>query len=153
MQDEKGISAIVDYAHTPDALLNVLQTIHDILSEGSRILCVVGAGGNRDKSKRPKMAKIAVDYSHQLILTSDNPRFEKPEDILNDMKAGLSASESLKAISITNREEAIKTAYQLAHSGDVILVAGKGHETYQEIEGVKHHFDDKELITKLFNQN
>lgn len=153
MQDQKGISAIVDYAHTPDALLNVLQTIHDTLTEGSRILCVVGAGGNRDKSKRPKMAKIAIDYSHQVILTSDNPRYEKPEDILNDMKAGLSATESLKAISITNREEAIKTAYQLANAGDVILVAGKGHETYQEIEGVKHHFDDKEVISKLFNQS
>lgn len=153
LQDQKGVSAIVDYAHTPDALLNVLQTMHDILSEGSRILCVVGAGGNRDKSKRPKMAKIAVDYSHQVILTSDNPRFEKAEDILNDMKAGLSDTESLKSISITNREEAIKTAYQLANPGDVILVAGKGHETYQEIEGVKHHFDDKEVINKLFNQN
>lgn len=153
MQDHRGINAIVDYAHTPDALLNVLQTMHDILNEGSRIISVVGAGGNRDKTKRPKMAKIAVDYSHQVILTSDNPRFEKPEDIINDMKAGLSARESLKAISITNREEAIKTAYQLANPGDVILVAGKGHETYQEIEGVKHHFDDKEVINKLFNQN
>lgn len=153
LQDQKGVSFIVDYAHTPDALLNVLQTIHDTLAEGSRIICIVGAGGNRDKSKRPKMAKIAVDYSHQLILTSDNPRFEKPEDILNDMKAGLSNTESLKAISINNREEAIKTAYQLAMPGDVILVAGKGHETYQEIEGVKHHFDDKEVISKLFNQS
>jgi len=153
IQDHRGVSAIVDYAHTPDALLNVLQTMQDTLSEGNRIICVVGAGGNRDKSKRPKMAKIAVDYSHQVILTSDNPRFEKPEDIINDMKAGLSARESLKAISITNREEAIKTAYQLANPGDVILVAGKGHETYQEIEGVKHHFDDKEVISKLFNQN
>lgn len=153
IQDKKGVSAIVDYAHTPDALLNVLQTMHDILSDGSRILCVIGAGGNRDKAKRPKMAKIAIDYSHQLILTSDNPRFEKPEDILNDMKTGLSATESLKAISITNREEAIKTAYHLSNPGDVILVAGKGHETYQEIEGVKHHFDDKEVITKIFNQN
>lgn len=153
LQDHRGISAIVDYAHTPDALLNVLQTIHDVLAEGSRIICVVGAGGNRDKTKRPKMARIAADYSHQVILTSDNPRFEKPEDILADMKAGLSASKSLKTISITNREEAIKTAYQLANPGDVILVAGKGHESYQEIEGVKHHFDDKEVINKLFNQN
>lgn len=153
LRDQKGVTAIVDYAHTPDALQNVLQTIHDILLDGKRIICVVGAGGNRDKTKRPKMAKIAVDYSHQVILTSDNPRFEKAEDIISDMKAGLSTRESLKVISITNREEAIKTAYQLATSGDVILVAGKGHETYQEIEGVKHHFDDKEVINKLFNQN
>lgn len=153
LQDNKGISAIVDYAHTPDALLNVLQTMHDILSEGSRIICVIGTGGNRDKTKRPKMARIAADYSHQVILTSDNPRFEKPEDIIADMKAGLSAAESLKTISITHREEAIKTAYQLANAGDVILIAGKGHEDYQEIEGVKHHFDDKEVINKLFNQN
>jgi UDP-N-acetylmuramoyl-L-alanyl-D-glutamate--2,6-diaminopimelate ligase len=150
--DREGITFVVDYAHSPDALLNVLQTIKSLKNQENRVLCVVGAGGNRDKSKRPEMAKIAVDYSHHVILTSDNPRFEDPESILSDMKAGLSKLEKLKVLSISNRAEAIKTAYHLAQSGDIILVAGKGHETYQEIKGKKHHFDDKELIINLINQ-
>lgn len=147
-----GITAIVDYAHTPDALLNVLQTIKDLKTEESRLITVVGAGGNRDKTKRPAMAKIASDYSEQVILTSDNPRFEKAEDIIADMKSGLNHQQERKVLAITNRAEAIKTAMHLAQAGDVILIAGKGHETYQEIEGIKHHFDDKELINKLFKE-
>lgn len=147
-----GITAIVDYAHTPDALLNVLQTIKDLKTEESRLITVVGAGGNRDKTKRPAMAKIACDYSEQVILTSDNPRFENAEDIIADMKSGLNHQQERKVLAISNRAEAIKTAMQLAHTGDVILIAGKGHETYQEIEGIKHHFDDKELINKLFKE-
>lgn len=147
-----GITAIVDYAHTPDALLNVLQTIKDLKTVESRLITVVGAGGNRDKTKRPAMAKIACDYSEQVILTSDNPRFEKAEDIISDMKSELNHQQERKVLAITNRAEAIKTALQLAHTGDVILIAGKGHETYQEIEGIKHHFDDKELINKLFKE-
>jgi len=146
-----GIIAVVDYAHTPDALLNVLKTIREIKEADAKLITVVGAGGNRDKTKRPEMANIAATYSEQLILTSDNPRNENPNDIIADMKKGLSPSEELAALAISNREEAIKTAYKMAKSGDIILIAGKGHETYQEINGVRHHFDDKELITKLFN--
>ena len=146
------ITAIIDYAHTPDALLNVLRTIKEINTDHGRIITVVGAGGNRDKKKRPEMARIAAEYSDQVILTSDNPRFEKAEDIIKDMKDGLNFQDSKKTISITSREEAIKTAYALAQAKDIILIAGKGHETYQEIEGVRHHFDDKELINKLFKQ-
>lgn len=152
MVSPEGITAIVDYAHTPDALENVLKTIKDINTDKGRVLTVVGAGGNRDKSKRPEMAKIGATYSQQLILTSDNPRFENPEDIISDMKAGLNPSELRKTIAITNREEAIKTAFAMAQTKDIILVAGKGHETYQEINGERQHFDDKEVINKLFNQ-
>ncbi len=147
---DNGIVAIVDYAHTPDALLNVLKTIKDIKKNSERLITVVGAGGNRDKSKRPEMAKIAANYSDQVILTSDNPRFEDPDSIIKDMKAGLSHSQSLNTLAITNREEAIKTAFLMAKPKDFILIAGKGHETYQDVQGIKRHFDDKEVINKLF---
>lgn len=152
MISNTGVVAIIDYAHTPDALLNVLKTIKDIKQASEKLITVVGAGGNRDKSKRPEMAKIASTYSDQLILTSDNPRFEKPEAIIEDMKAGLSESQELDTLAITNREEAIKTAFKMAQPKDFILIAGKGHETYQDIDGVKHHFDDKEVINKLFKK-
>ena len=142
-----GVTAIVDYAHTPDALQNVLRTIDEIRWEGQRIY-VVGCGGNRDKTKRPEMAQIAVANSDLAILTSDNPRMEDPETILEDMKAGLDPSASYLAV--TNRREAIRTAVTLARPGDIILLAGKGHETYQDIAGVKRHFDDKEEVSNLF---
>ncbi len=141
------VTAIVDYAHTPDALKNVLTTINEI-SEGGQVITVVGAGGDRDKTKRPEMAKIACNQSNKVILTSDNPRSENPEDILNDMMAGVDNMK--KVLRITDRKEAIRTAVMIAASGDIILIAGKGHETYQEIKGVKHHFDDKEIIKELF---
>ena len=143
-----GVTAIVDYAHTPDALQNVLRTIDEIRREGQRIYVVVGCGGNRDKTKRPEMAQIAVANSDLAILTSDNPRMEDPEAILEDMKAGLDPSASYLAV--TNRREAIRTAVTLARPGDIILLAGKGHETYQDIAGVKRHFDDKEEVSNLF---
>ena len=143
-----GVTAIVDYAHTPDALQNVLRTIDEIRREGQRIYVVVGCGGNRDKTKRPEMAQIAVANSDLAILTSDNPRMEDPETILEDMKAGLDPSASYLAV--TNRREAIRTAVTLARPGDIILLAGKGHETYQDIAGVKRHFDDKEEVSNLF---
>jgi UDP-N-acetylmuramoyl-L-alanyl-D-glutamate--2,6-diaminopimelate ligase len=149
---EDGIIAIIDYAHTPDALLNVLKTIKDIKQAGNKLITVVGAGGNRDKSKRPEMAKIAANYSDQVILTSDNPRFEDPESIISEMKTGLSHSQSLYTLAITNREEAIKTAFMMAKADDFILIAGKGHETYQDVQGVKRHFDDKEVIKNLFKK-
>jgi len=142
----KGWTAIVDYAHTPDAVENVLNTINEIRREGSKVITVVGCGGNRDKGKRPMMASIAKKNSTQLILTSDNPRDEEPADILNDMKAGLSEDELRQTLIIEDREAAIKTACMLAQKDDVILVAGKGHEDYQIIKGVKHHFDDHEVV-------
>ena len=145
-----GVSAIVDYAHTPDALKNVLSTINDVLRGRGNIITVVGAGGNRDKGKRPIMATEAVKGSNRVILTSDNPRFEEPQDIINDMLAGLNDEQKKNVISIVDRKEAIRTAFALAQKGDVILVAGKGHEDYQEIKGVKHHFDDKEIIREIF---
>ncbi len=148
---KNGIIAIIDYAHTPDALLNVLNTIKDIKQANENIITVIGAGGDRDKRKRPEMARIAAMLSKQVILTSDNPRFEDPETIISDMKAGLSDSENLNTLAITNREEAIKTAFLMAKPKDFILIAGKGHETYQDTKGVKQHFDDKEVINKLFN--
>ena len=147
-----GVSAIVDYAHTPDALVNVLDTICDVLSStGGQVLTVVGAGGNRDKGKRPQMAAEAARRSNRVILTSDNPRNEEPQDIINDMLAGLSDEQKKNVISIVDRKEAIRTACALAQKGDVILVAGKGHEDYQDVKGVKHHFDDKEIIREIFN--
>ena len=146
-----GISAIVDYAHTPDALKNVLGTINEVLRGKGNIITVVGAGGNRDKGKRPIMATEAVKGSNRVILTSDNPRFEEPQDIINDMLAGLSDEQKKNVISIVDRKEAIRTACALAQNGDVILVAGKGHEDYQDVKGVKHHFDDKEIIREIFN--
>lgn len=149
----KGVTAIVDYAHTPDAVINVLQAIREVVGNKGHILTVVGAGGNRDKGKRPIMAREAAIRSDRLILTSDNPRFEKPEDILADMEAGLDVPELLaKAVSIADRRQAIRTVAALAMPGDVILIAGKGHEDYQEIEGVKHHFDDREIVQEIFAQ-
>ena len=143
-----GVTAIVDYAHSPDALENVLKTINDIRTAENRLITIVGAGGNRDKTKRPLMAKIAATLSDKLVLTSDNPRNEEPEDILNDMKAGLDAVLERKMICITDREEAIRATCGFAEKNDIILVAGKGHETYQDIRGVKHHFDDREMLRK-----
>lgn len=148
----KGFTAIVDYAHTPDALTNVLNSIHEVLEGKGRIITVVGAGGNRDKGKRPLMAKEAVRLSDQVILTSDNPRFEEPDAIIQDMVAGLTKADWDRTLCITDRAQAIKTATILAKRGDVILVAGKGHEDYQEVRGVKHHFDDREQLRKLFRQ-
>lgn len=145
----KGFTAIVDYAHTPDALKNVLLSIHEILQATGQVITVCGAGGNRDKGKRPIMAKESARLSDRVIITSDNPRFEEPQDIINDMLAGLDKDDLQKTISIVDRREAIKTACMLAKRGDVILVAGKGHENYQEIKGVKHHFDDKEELKAI----
>lgn len=151
MRSPEGYTAIVDYAHTPDALVNVLETIHDVLDGNGKVITVVGAGGNRDKGKRPIMAKETAKLSDRLVITSDNPRFEDPQDIINDMMAGLNQEEAARTICITDRKEAIRTACMMAHKGDVVLVAGKGHETYQEIHGVKHHFDDKEVLLNIFN--
>jgi len=145
-----GYTAIVDYAHTPDALTNVLNGIQDVLNGNGRIITVVGAGGNRDKGKRPLMAKEACKLSDQLILTSDNPRFEEPDDIIRDMAAGLNADDLMRTLCITDRVQAITTATRLAQKGDVILVAGKGHEDYQDVKGVKHHSDDREIIRNIF---
>ena len=150
LHSSRGYTVIVDYAHTPDALNNVLNTIHGVLEGKGHIITVVGAGGNRDKGKRPMMAREAVNLSDRVILTSDNPRFENPNDILNDMVAGLDTEQRRKALLQVDRREAIRMATQFAQPGDVILIAGKGHEDYQEIEGVKHHFDDKEEVEKLF---
>lgn len=145
-----GYTAIVDYAHTPDALTNVLNSIHEVLRGHGRIITVVGAGGNRDKGKRPLMAREAAKFSDRVILTSDNPRFEEPDTIIADMMTGLTPDELERTLCITDRKQAIKTATMLARKGDVILVAGKGHEDYQEIKGVKHHFDDREILRTIF---
>ncbi len=145
----KGWTAIVDYAHTPDAVENVINTINEIRKQGTHLITVVGCGGNRDKGKRPMMAQIAKQGSDQLILTSDNPRDEEPQDILNDMLAGLSDEEKTSTLVIEDRRQAIRTACTLAQKGDVILVAGKGHEDYQIIKGVKHHFDDHEEVRAM----
>ena len=150
VRSPQGVTAIVDYAHTPDALINVLNAIHGVLEGKGKVITVVGAGGNRDKGKRPIMAKEAAKASDRVIITSDNPRFEEPQDIINDMLAGLDAEDMKKTVSIADRKEAIRTACMLAEKGDVILVAGKGHENYQEIKGVKHHFDDKEVLKEIF---
>ena len=144
-----GYTAIVDYAHTPDALANVLNAIHEVLDGKGKVITVCGAGGNRDKGKRPLMAQEAVRQSDKVIITSDNPRFENPQDIINDMLEGLNSRQREKALSIVDRREAIRTACMLAHKGDVVLIAGKGHEDYQEIQGVKHHFDDREVVEQL----
>jgi|AGTN01.3.fsa_nt_gi UDP-N-acetylmuramyl-tripeptide synthetase len=151
IRSPKDFTAIVDYAHTPDALSNVLNAIHEVLDSKGRIITVVGCGGNRDRTKRPIMAREAVRISDKVVFTSDNPRFEEPEDILRDMTDGLSEEEKTAALTIVDRREAIKTACALAQPGDVILIAGKGHEDYQEIKGVKHHFDDKEEVEKIFS--
>jgi UDP-N-acetylmuramoyl-L-alanyl-D-glutamate--2,6-diaminopimelate ligase len=142
----------VDYAHTPDAITNVLNAIHEVLDRKGSVITVVGCGGNRDKTKRPIMAREAVKLSDKVIFTSDNPRFEEPEDILNDMLAGLSEEEKADTLTIVDRREAIKTACALAKKGDVVLIAGKGHEDYQDVKGVKHHFDDREEVEKIFKQ-
>lgn len=149
---EGGITAVVDYAHTPDALENVLKTINDIRTKNEQLITVVGCGGNRDKTKRPVMAKIASDLSTKAILTSDNPRNEDPEVILDEMEQGVEPQNYKKMLRITDRKQAIKTACQLAESNDIILIAGKGHETYQEIKGVRHHFDDMESIKEILEQ-
>ena len=146
----QGYTAIVDYAHTPDALNNVISTINQILQGNGKLITVVGCGGNRDKGKRPMMAREAVDGSWKAILTSDNPRFEEPQDILNDMLAGLDVVQKTRSLTIVDRREAIKTACALAQPGGVVLVAGKGHEDYQIIQGVKHHFDDREEVRNCF---
>lgn len=153
IRSPEGKYAVVDYAHTPDAIQNVLSGIAEIRSGNEQVITVVGAGGDRDKTKRPLMAKEAVRQSDRVILTSDNPRSEEPEQILADMEAGIEAHQKSKVLSIVNRREAIKTACLLAKSGDIILVAGKGHEDYQEIKGVKYHFDDKEVINEIFGNN
>ena len=152
LHSPEGFSAIVDYAHTPDAIKNVLGTVNDVLRGRGNIITVLGAGGNRDKGKRPLMAAEAAKASSRVILTSDNPRNEDPQDIINDMLAGLSEEQKKKTIAIVDRKEAIRTACAFAQKGDVVVVAGKGHENYQEIQGVKHHFDDKEVINEIFNQ-
>ncbi len=150
LKSPKGFTAIVDYAHTPDALVNVLSTIHEVLNGKGKVITVCGAGGNRDKGKRPMMAQEAVKASDKVIITSDNPRFEEPQDIINDMLAGLSEEQKTNVVSIVDRKEAIRTACMLAQAGDVILVAGKGHENYQDVKGVKHHFDDKEVLRDIY---
>ncbi|WP_114789556.1 UDP-N-acetylmuramoyl-L-alanyl-D-glutamate--2,6-diaminopimelate ligase [Niabella yanshanensis] len=147
--NEKVI-AIIDYAHTPDALLNVLATIKKLKKGFEQVITVAGCGGNRDKTKRPVMAEVACEYSDKVILTSDNPRFEDAAEIIRDMEAGVPAASKRKCISITDRREAIKTALTLAGKEDIVLIAGKGHEKYQEIDGVKHHFDDKEVVREVF---
>jgi UDP-N-acetylmuramoyl-L-alanyl-D-glutamate--2,6-diaminopimelate ligase len=145
-----GVVAIVDYAHTPDAVENVIDTINELLKNSEKLITVIGAGGNRDKTKRPIMARVAANGSSLVILTSDNPRFENPEEIIAEMKVGVEPSLIGKVLSITDRREAIRTACLLAGPGDIVLVAGKGHENYQEIKGIKHHFDDKEEIANIF---
>jgi len=150
IRSPEGFTAIVDYAHTPDALANVLNAIHEVLDGKGHVITVCGAGGNRDKGKRPLMAQEAVRQSDRVIITSDNPRFEEPQAIINDMLAGLNDQQLRKVISIVDRKEAIRTACMMAKRGDVVLVAGKGHEDYQEIKGVKHHFDDKEVLHDIF---
>lgn len=150
IRSAKGVTAIIDYAHTPDALENVLQTINEVLNGRGQCWTVCGAGGNRDKGKRPLMAKTAARMSDRVIITSDNPRNEEPQDIINDMLAGLDSEDMQKTLSIVDRREAIRTACMMAQSGDVILIAGKGHEDYQIIKGVKHHFDDHEVVREAF---
>ena len=145
-----GVMAVVDYAHTPDAIENVLSTIRGLVKKGNVVITVVGAGGDRDKTKRPEMAEAACRFSDQVILTSDNPRSEEPEAIIRDMQAGVKEECREKVQTITDRKEAIRKAISMAVKGDIVLVAGKGHENYQEIKGVKHHFDDKEVIREIF---
>jgi UDP-N-acetylmuramyl-tripeptide synthetase len=151
IRSPQNITAIVDYAHTPDALTNVLEAIHEVLEGNGRVITVVGCGGNRDKTKRPIMAREAVRLSDQAILTSDNPRWEEPQAIINDMADGLNSQQMKKTLLIADREQAIRTACTLAKEGDVILIAGKGHEDYQDVKGVKNHFDDREVVRNIFN--
>lgn len=151
VKNAQGITAIVDYAHTPDALENVLKTISDLRTRNEQLVTVIGCGGNRDKAKRPAMAKIAAEFSNKVILTSDNPRDEEPSEILKEMKAGIPKSLEKNTMVIEDRREAIRVACNLLTAKDILLVAGKGHETYQEIKGVRHHFDDKEILTEMLN--
>jgi UDP-N-acetylmuramoyl-L-alanyl-D-glutamate--2,6-diaminopimelate ligase len=146
------ITAIVDYAHTPDALENVLKTINDIRTKNEQLITVVGCGGDRDKTKRPIMADIASDLSDKIIITSDNPRTENPETIIEEMELGVAPQNYKKTVSIIDRKQAIKTACQLAQANDIILIAGKGHETYQEINGVRHDFDDMKMVKEMLDQ-
>lgn len=150
---DSGVTTIVDYAHTPDALLNVLQTIQEVRNGNEKVLTIVGCGGNRDKTKRPMMAKIASQMSNTAIFTSDNPRFEDPKQIIAEMEAGVSKENYHKTLSIIDRKEAIKAANKMVNEGDIVLIAGKGHETYQEINGVKYDFDDVKIAKEIFNNN
>ena len=152
IQSESGVVGIVDYAHTPDALKNVLDTINEIRTHNELLITVAGAGGDRDASKRPEMSEVAVTRSDKLILTSDNPRFEDADDIIRQMKDGVPGAYYNKVLSISDRREAIRTAVAIAKRGDIILVAGKGHENYQEIKGVRHHFDDVEELTNALKE-
>ena len=148
----QDISVIVDYAHTPDALINVLATVNQLRTGKQRLITVVGCGGDRDTTKRPLMAEVACTHSDIAVLTSDNPRTESPEAILDAMELGLTTTHKRRCLRVTLRGEAIKVACNLANAGDIILIAGKGHENYQEINGVKHHFDDREELTNAFKQ-
>ena len=150
IRSNDGVLAIVDYAHTPDALKNVLETISQLRKGTEQVITVVGAGGDRDKTKRPVMAKVSVENSDKVILTSDNPRTEDPETIIEDMVKGVEPQHARNVLTITNRTQAIKTACLMAKRGDIILVAGKGHETYQEVNGVRSHFDDREVLREQF---
>ncbi len=150
-RSEGGKTAVVDYAHSPDALENVLSTVQEVQKKQQQLITVVGAGGDRDKSKRPRMTAIALKYSNRVVLTSDNPRSEDPQAILDDMRREVSPQQDQRIVSISDRREAIRSACMMAQSGDIIMVAGKGHETYQEIQGVRHHFDDREVIKEIFN--
>ena len=151
IRSKSGVTAVVDYAHTPDALDNVLKAIHEVLEgRDGKVITVCGAGGNRDKGKRPLMAQEAVKQSDRVIITSDNPRFEEPQDIINDMLAGLDQKQMKKVLTIVDRREAIRAACMMANEGDVVLIAGKGHEDYQDVKGVKHHFDDREEVREAF---
>jgi UDP-N-acetylmuramoyl-L-alanyl-D-glutamate--2,6-diaminopimelate ligase len=152
VMSDDGITAIIDYAHTPDALKNVLETINDIRTGNEKVITVVGCGGDRDKTKRPKMAHIAAQLSNQAIFTSDNPRTENAQTILDEMEVGVSVENYRKTLTVLDRRQAIKTACKMAETGDIILIAGKGHENYQEIKGVRAHFDDLEEVTFCFNQ-
>ena len=145
-----GVYIIIDYAHTPDALENILNTLNEIDIDG-KIITVFGAGGNRDKTKRPLMGKLAAEYSDIVIITSDNPRNEDPEAIISDIEKGVPTNLNSKVSKITDRADAIKMAINLANKGDVVVIAGKGHETYQEVKGIKHHFDDKEIVFQIIN--
>jgi UDP-N-acetylmuramoyl-L-alanyl-D-glutamate--2,6-diaminopimelate ligase len=153
IRSSDGITGIVDYAHSPDAVENVINAVNRLRQGSGRLIVVVGAGGDRDRTKRPVMARIAASGADRLILTSDNPRSEDPEQIIDEMQAGLTPDAVAKMIRITGRAEAIKAAVMLASPGDIIIVAGKGHETYQDIKGVKHHFDDREELRKAFKMS
>src|SRR5829696_3439696 len=147
---KQKLIGIVDYAHTPDALVNVLTTIKKLKQGHEQVITVVGCGGDRDKTKRPIMGEVACEHSDKVIFTSDNPRSEDPQQILIEMETGLNTAAKRKYVSITDRKQAIKTAVSMAKTEDIVLIAGKGHEKYQEIKGVKHHFDDKEILSEMF---